>query len=319
MTDMIDSPPPMSAEAALPDCLRVIGFPGAFLDWGVAMLRAQIEARGRAAETVWLPLAEGVEIGPDAPVRLLVSCGPDYAVPDAALPTLVLLDDVAACITRQLADTADVVAVARAMTATLATLGPVLRLPGTVLVRPDRLSAAAPQIAAALRQDGLVEPAIPAPPAMPEGALSGLAGDVCTQLLAPMLESVLSGVPQSYELPWRCLSWRAQEPAVPVMDLAGPARPLYFGPYFHFLPGAWTLELELFFSDDVGDASFAAELFTGSIVSRGRMRPGRGGLFRAQIPVRVDTPEVTTEVRIWVERGVIEGRMGLRRVVFRPR
>ena len=60
MTDMIDSPPPMSAEAALPDCLRVIGFPGAFLDWGVAMLRAQIEARGRAAETVWLPLAEGV-------------------------------------------------------------------------------------------------------------------------------------------------------------------------------------------------------------------------------------------------------------------
>ena len=75
----------------------------------------------------------------------------------------------------------------------------------------------------------------------------------------------------------------------------------------------------MFFSDDVGDASFAAELFTGSIVSRGRMRPGRGGLFRAQIPVRVDTPEVTTEVRIWVERGVIEGRMGLRRVVFRPR
>ena len=53
---MMDSPPPASAQATLPDCVRILGFPGPFLDWGVALVRTQIAARERATETVWLPL-----------------------------------------------------------------------------------------------------------------------------------------------------------------------------------------------------------------------------------------------------------------------
>ena len=88
---MMDSPPPASAQATLPDCVRILGFPGPFLDWGVALVRTQIAARERATETVWLPLPEGLEIGPEQPLRLLVSGGPDYAVADTGMPTLVFL------------------------------------------------------------------------------------------------------------------------------------------------------------------------------------------------------------------------------------
>ena len=315
---MLDTSNQMPTHAPGPACLRILGFPGPFRDWGVEIVRSLFTSVGRSAEAQSLSSTTSYEDDPSQPVRLLVGEGPDYGVPDLDIPSIVFLDDPASALANLLTGSDDVVGMTRIMTATLAPLPDVLRASGSLLVRPDTAHAAWDAIAALLLPGMAIGGQIPAQPAVTVPALRGLAADVCAKLLTPMLDTVVTGVPRSYELPWQCLSWRAQEPAVPVMDLAGPARPLYFGPYFHLLQGNWQLELELFFSDDVGDASFAAELFTDTIISRGRMRPGHGGLFRARFPARIDYPQVRTELRVWVERGVIEGRMGLRKIVFNP-
>lgn len=320
---MMDASNEVPAHLPGPAYVRILGFPGPFRDWGVDLVSRLFAGVGRPVETTALPTTVLSYDDPSQPVRLLIGEGPDYGMLSTdmsgqILPSIVFLDDLAPAMANLLTSSDDTVGVTRLMTGTLAPLPVLLRAPNCLLIRPDMAHTTWDAVVALLLPGIAVGAPPPSPPTAAPAALRGLAADICAKLLGPMLDTVITDVPHSYELPWQCLSWRAQEAAVPVMDLAGPARPLYFGPYFHFLHGNWQLELELFFSDDVGDASFAAELFTDTVISRGRMRPGRGGLFRACFPVRIDDPQVRTELRLWVERGVIEGRMGLRKIVFNP-
>ena len=300
--------PPVAATGEL----RLIGFPGPFLDWGIAMARDMLDQAGIAHSSTDLFAEEA----PPEGVRLRIGCGPDYPAAGAGVPTFVFLDDAAAAMGHLHSETEDSVGVARGMTATLAPLGRVLRGGNAVLVQPGNADEAAALLAARLLPGQAQSDARPPEPR--DTHLPPLATTILDKLLVPMRQSVVTGTACGYELPLQCLRWRNDEQAVPVLDIVGPARALYYGPYYHFLPGDWRIELELFFSDDVGDASFAAELFAGGIISRARMRPGRGGLFRASFAARIEHPEAATEFRLWVERGVIEGRLGLRKVAFLP-
>ena len=309
----------MQLPAAAHAAITIIGFPGAFFDWGVATVESLLGAAGRPFARQWLT----DDAAPNAAdgVQLLLSHGPYFASRPAAAPTLVFLDDPGPALLGLLGHNDDAVGMTRLLTQTVAPLAAVLRAPQTMLIRPAASLHAAQMmhdIAAFLglkvSPDGCQTLAPPALVAAPDG----LARQIIDELLAPMIATVVTGVRQPYELPRECLLAIGPVPAPAVHDLVGPARLLYFGPYFHFLPGDWQVELDLFFSDDVHQTVFAAEVCTDAVLAKVQMRPGKGGLFRTSFPVRFSQPEARMEVRVWVNRGAIEGRMGLRRVRFLP-
>ena len=302
--------PDLSASVHMPiPEFRVVGFPGPFRAWGIDALHGLLAQSGHN-----LVVMDHLSDDRSAVQMLL---GLDHASERRDIPVVAFIDAPGPALQALLADGVDEITHTRAMTAILAGLSGLDRRTDALVIRPAAgadLSATARHLAKWL---GLAGGDI-APAPVPIAELGGFTRQIADELLTPMLDAVLSGVRQEFLLPRECLLCRTHDPAAPVVDISGPARPLYFGPFFHFPHGPWQVELELWFSDDVGDASFAAELFTGVLLSRARMRPGRGGWFRAAFPVQIDQPEIPIELRIWVERGAIEGRMGLRQIKFVP-
>ncbi len=302
--------------ALAPADVQLLGFPGPFTDWGVALVRAALEAAGQTVAT--LGVGSAPSAAPAGTTRLWVGHGPIYQPPSSTLPTIVFLDNPADALERLIADPAGTHKLLGAMTQTLAPLGAVLRKPDTLLIRPADAASAASRIADAIVPGAEPTAPSPPPPAAACGTLPDLARITVDALLAPMLETVVSGTRQSFALPRECLMWQPNEPAPAVVDLTGPARPVFFGPYFQFLPGWWQVEIDLFFSNDVADASFAIEFFGEAIIKKIRFRPKRGGLFRASFTVNIEDPQIGMELRVWVERGTIEGWLGINRITFQP-
>lgn len=299
-----DNPPraPMSA-------FRVAGFPGAFRDWGSQALHGLLAQAGHDLVVVD-HLSDDQTV-----VQMLV--GLDHASLHPELPLAVFIDAPGQALQALVAGGGDEIGHTRAMTAVLAGLSPLGGRANALVIGRDHAADLPGTTRKLVEWLGLMGgDCVSVPPAVLE--LGGFTRQIADELLTPLTDAVVSGVRQTFVLPRECMLCRTHEPAAPVVDVAGPARPLYFGPFFHFPAGAWRVELELWFSDEVRDASFAAELFTGVLLSRARMRPGRGGWFRAEFPVQIDHPETPIELRFWVERGAIEGRMGLRQVKFVP-
>ncbi len=297
-----------SAHLPIPE-FRVVGFPGPFRAWGIEALHGLLEQSGHD-----LVVMDHLTDDRSAVQMLL---GLDHNSPSRDIPLIAFIDAPGPALQALLADGVDEVTQTRAMTAVLAGLPGLNLMADALVIRPQDATNNADAARRLARWLGLAGGDI-APPPAPVTELAGFTRQIADELLTPMLDAVLSGVRLEFLLPRECLLCRTHDQAAPVVDIAGPARPLYFGPFFHFPGGAWRVELELWFSDDVGDASFAAELFTGVLLSRARMRPGRGGWFRAEFPVQIDHPDIPIELRIWVERGAIEGRMGLRQIKFVP-
>lgn len=301
----MDEPDPRAPAPTPIPAFRVVGFPGPFRAWGIEALRGFLVQAGHDLAAV--------EHLTDDLVAVQMLLGLDHASLHRDIPLIAFIDTPGPALQALLVDGLDEITHTRAMTAVLAGLAGLHRRADALVIRPE--DTAAPQRLAAWL--GLTGGDVPQAPA-PILELGALTRQIADELLTPMTDAVIGGVRQSFLVPRECLLCRAYERASPVVEIAGPARPLYFGPFFHFPPGAWRVELELWFSDDVGDATFAAELFTGVLLSRARMRPGRGGWFRAEFSVQIDHPEIPIELRIWVERGAIEGRMGLRQIKFVP-
>lgn len=290
---------------------RVVGFPGPFRAWGIEALHGLLIQAGHDLAVVdHLTDDHGA-------VQMLL--GLDHQSAHRDIKLIAFLDAPGPALQALQAEDDDTISHTRAMTAILAGLAGLHLRTDALVIRPRDAANPAETARHLAQWLGIAGGEIaPAPVPVPVADLGALTRQIADLLLAPMLESVITGVRREFLLPRECLWCNTREAALPVVEISGPARPLYYGPFFHFLPGAWLVELELWFSDDVGDASFAAELFTGVLLSRARMRPGRGGWFRAAFPVQIDHPEIPIELRIWVERGAIEGRMGLRQIKFVP-
>ncbi len=302
----MDNPAPAVPARTVHKALRVVGFPGPFTNWvieAIAGLLAQAGHELTAVDT----------LTDDHPgVQMLL--GLDHSSHHRDLPLIVCLDDPGQALQRLVVQGGDVISHTRALTAVIAGLNRLHRRPDALVIRPADAEVVSGKLAALLGI-GLGNVA---PPPLPVLEFTALTRRIADEFLTPIIDMLLSGTPRDFLLPRECLMCRTHEQASAVVEIAGPARPLYFGPFFHFPSGAWGVELELWFSDDVGDASFAAEFFTGVLLSRARMRPGRGGWYKAVFAVQIDHPETPIELRIWVERGAIEGQMGLRQIKFKP-
>jgi hypothetical protein len=220
----------------------------------------------------------------------------------------------------------ETIAAARMLTSTLAPLPDVLRAGGALLVRrtPDLdLAATRRAIASHL---GLPVP--PGPLAAESAvdlaagtpALSGQPLALLRQVLIPLQDFATDAASGPIVWPLACFynGDQVNELAPPLIELAGPARVLYYGPYFHLPRGRWRVDVQFFFSSEARNAPLAVEVTDSDTLARVSMRPTRGGVFQASFPLAVTQPEKQIEVRVWLMRGAIEGQVGLRQVVFSP-
>lgn len=304
-------------DAASPP-VRVIAMPGVMADTGLAWVCQILGNAGHAPQVV--PLAE-------AATDWRVGFGP--VAPEAPFTgrTIVFLDTPAAMLLRLLAGRHDVLEAAREATAILAPLGPVLRAPGTLVIRrePGMDKLAVRQAIAQHLLPALPPPDIAMPceadfdPAAPDPTFHGQAQALLRQVLEPML-AFASGAREPIVWPL-CAFYsgdRAGELAAPIVETAGPARILYYGPYFHAPAGDWRVDVQLFFSNDVPDSMLSAEIFTSELLAQVGMHPEHAGLFEAGMTVTLPRAGDRVEFRLWTRFGAFSGHMGLRQVTLTP-
>jgi len=348
----VSDDPPQSTDAVAEDkpahadlpSIRVIGFPGRFTAWGLDLVRQVLELAGLAIEII--PLAQAPALGkvpvgePGAVVRVLLAHGPMLGhadiLPDAGSRTIVFLDDPMHALDELVGGAGEPRDAARVLTATLAPLAPVLREPGVLLVR--RIAGMDPMAALQAIAAHLV-PTLPpvvtvandSTPDIAETARepSDTVRDLTGQVLTPLINLAIGGAREPMVYPLHCFyrGDRAFEPALPIVDLLGPRRVLYHGPAFYVPPGRWRVDAELYFSDDAHNAKCALDVLAGVERVTGlelvelvtvQIRPQEGGLFLASFPVTIERPDDRIEIRVWLDRGAIEGQIGLRQITLHP-
>ena len=108
------------------------------------------------------------------------------------------------------------------------------------------------------------------------------------------------------------------EPAARV-DMTGPARFLFAGPYLHLPRGDWAAEL--IFSVDGNRSGNAAilDVHSGGLLARGTAALPPRGDFRIELPFRVREPARPIELRLQIAEGAIEGGFRFRAATMRRR
>lgn len=288
--------------------IRWIGLPGPFAAWGLTWAREILAHAGTAAPDI-LPAEPQPADG-------------------AGGRSVVFLDTPTAAALALLPRHGDPTAVARELTRLLAPLPALLARPETLLVRRGPtldLAATRAALARHLLPDA-PPPEAPLPseagfdPAAPEPPLSGLMAALVRQVLQPMFALALGEGQAPVIWPLACFYAGDQpgEQAAPVVETEGPARILYYGPYFHLPAGRFRVDVQMFFSNDVPASMFAAEMVAGTPLARIEFRPEYGGLFQATMPLIVERADLPIEFRIWLLSGTISGQFGLRQVLLTP-
>ena len=312
------APPAAPAEDASAVPVRVIGMPGGFAERGLAWVCQILEHAGHAPQVV--PLA-------DAAPGWRIGFG---HVPPAAPPggrVVVFLDSLPAVLTpllRQRNDTLDAV---RELTGFLAPLPSLLQALGVLVVRrePGMDVAATRQAIARHLLPDRDPPATAMPceagfdPAALDPAPSGQPLALLRQVLAPML-AFAEGAREPIVWPLCCF-YAGDHPgelAPPIVETLGPARILYYGPYFHLPPGRWQVDVQLFFANDIPDSILSAELYAQDVLAQVEMHPQYGGLFQGGMSMTVPRADHGIEFRLWIRFGALSGHLGLRQVLLTP-
>lgn len=117
-----------------------------------------------------------------------------------------------------------------------------------------------------------------------------------------------------------CLVWPREaflsgdmpdEPLPPVVDVAGRARILAYGPYLPLTSGQWHAKVYLGFSHDMGKLPFIIEIDAGGPVVRGFFEVEQGGLFTVELDFEVSEPMLPVELRLISQDSAIEGQFAL--------
>jgi len=109
---------------------------------------------------------------------------------------------------------------------------------------------------------------------------------------------------------------RPDMPPPRTADIAGPARDLYYGPYFYLPPGQYRVEANLGFSDEIKDVPFVLELHGAAWLARARIEQRRAGDYRGYFNFNHTDPTAALEIRLRNERRVSSGRLSLIELLF---
>ncbi len=184
--------------------------------------------------------------------------------------------------------------------------------------------AAAWPAALAATDQGIVAPGLGAaltdlPPSPEAGVPDGVA-PLLDSYLGPMWRAAAGGRAPSIALPREAfLDGDAPGEALPaVIEVAGRARIVAYGPYLPVPAGAWRATAWLGFSLDIGRLPFILEVDSGIAVSRGFFEAERGGIFSLDLDFRVADPLHPLELRLITQDSALEGQAALIEVRLDP-
>jgi hypothetical protein len=102
------------------------------------------------------------------------------------------------------------------------------------------------------------------------------------------------------------------------VELVGPARSLVYGPYLYLPTGWWEAELRLYFSEEACRRTFNVEMIAeDTIIGSIRLKPTSSGTFQTRMVFHNPRADWPVSLRVVLEHGAIEGRMGLEGVTLR--
>jgi hypothetical protein len=307
--------------SALAD-LHILGLPGPFTAWGVEFVRQILGHAGYATEIV------PTEDKPWHPVDVTVSARrpPGDDAPATGSSTIVFLDEAARAAHTLLSAGHDTMDATRVLTACLSRLQPILRAPGVLLVqRVPEMDLAAARHAITRHLLPALTPASDPFPAeatfdgsAPVPTLTGSLQSLTRQLLTPLTNLVIgtSRAPLTWPLACFYSGNHPGEVAAPVIDVSGPARALYYGPYFYLPAGKWRADVQLVFFENLHDTILAVDVAGREKLGEVRVRAQGTGLYQVPVPFSIDSMEDQLEVRIWLTRGALEGLLGFSQVVM---
>jgi hypothetical protein len=227
--------------------------------------------------------------------------------------------------------------VARAVANICASTLPLLQLPGALLLRPDDVEA---DVAGAVRvmadhlglpaKDDAVASAVAAFP-QERSAFSADDDDwpdTIPEDARGMLRGPLSGYDQFLagrglgQLTWNRDLFVAVDPdkqATDILDLAGGARILVYGPYIRLPPGSWTAQVYIGLSPEAAGHTLLIDVYAGGELAAASLQPAAGGIFVTEVSFALDEAcEHPVEVRVVVTQHDAKGRLAFGRVVLQP-
>ena len=135
--------------------------------------------------------------------------------------------------------------------------------------------------------------------------------------LAPQYDK-LFGVGQPLHLEWPVYAlMRPEYPdrlTTDSIDLTGPARFLFYGPYFALPASHWRAEIEFDLADCHSENVVGIDIFAEKVLSAVRTRLPPSGSYGCDLWFQIDDPSRPVELRMRLLTGAIEGEISLRRI-----
>ncbi len=103
------------------------------------------------------------------------------------------------------------------------------------------------------------------------------------------------------------------------IDLTGPARFIYYGPYFALPGGRWVAELVIEVSDCFSDNQIAIDVVSGGVLAAVKAKLPARGIYSCELAFDIRAPSNPIEIRLQLLTGAIEGVLMLRQHPFEPR
>ena len=98
------------------------------------------------------------------------------------------------------------------------------------------------------------------------------------------------------------------------IDLTGPARFIYYGPYFALPRGRWLAELVIEVSDCFSDNQIAVDVVSGSVLAAVKAKLPAQGIYSCELAFDIRAASNPIEIRLQLLTGAIEGMLMLRSV-----
>lgn len=277
-------------------------------------------------DDVWAP-REAPESGA---LRLLTSDHPAdafiAAVREHRLPALLVIDQPARSLVGLRGSGHELGPALRHLSASATLLGQLVGRRGVWVLTDESLRDVAPTMREVLNHVGLDLPAegFASSSILQSGApmttLSQDEAELVDSVLAPAFQYAATGIRRPVIWPRSCLFWgdHPGEPAPRVIDMAGPARVLVYGPYFYLPPGRWIVRATMAFSQACRGETLTLEVHGSSEFVRSRFRVPQAGVFAIGCRFTVPSEREALEVRLVTERGAIEGTLGVDRIELDP-
>jgi len=141
---------------------------------------------------------------------------------------------------------------------------------------------------------------------------------VAAEVIEPLLAMARGDTTRPIVWPTPVFTFR-DDPLAPTprtVEVSGPVRDLYYGPYLYLPPARYRVEAILAFSDEIKDVPFVLEVHGATWLARARIDQRGAGDYRGYFMLDHREPTATVEIRLRNERGVMAGRLSLIELLF---